>query len=552
MGPWAKDWTLAGTAAFALLLSGCAGEMGSGQTLGQAAIEQTPNDPGAGAAGSSAGNSSESQIEVVSPSPQTSQSSDAAASPLSGAAEGYQLQGLSLQFQSGDQGSILSEKLTQVLRVTKPEKGAHVFMSCEGRSWAYADASQKVYELHAPSLKVTGDKNYCTLQVANGRFWSLRKKGSSTQISFGLFTEDQTRRATYTTTDLQIPSGVEKEDLPDRLMPLAVNTDNIVFSFGTVLQFYELVQTFDSQGRTQNSVALTQLDWDRVKKGDPIAASRVGRDYWIATKTHLHWLKSVYDEKGNKTGYTWKSQSLSFAGYSREALASLSIKGVGLFITVGEHSLNIHGRASLLLPDSISVSPDLMWEGTIRPLAEVACSGCHSPASGRPWTGSLEHSAWVGSWKAVLEDKIKSQSMPPRFSPEALSLTAEQRLLIINWLEAVDTELNGTLVNQSISPPASVENTQPEPKSDAEEKWEKDILPILTTNCLTSGCHSSASGTQIGTYQSFKESLDKVRGSLTDEPDVKQMPLNDPDALGSKDREAILSYIEDVLLDEPE
>lgn len=546
MKPWTKDWTLAGTF-IALLMVGCAGDMGSGQSLSQSNAELSVDNPDNRANRSNTSKPADNSIKIIPEQPPTSPSSES-----DGSSQGFQLQVLALEFASNYPGSALADNMPHIQRVTKPEKGAHVFMGCDGRAWAYLDASQSIYELNAASTMVNSGKAYCTFQVANGRFWSLTKSGASTKISFGLAGADQTLQATYTTTDLKIPAGVETKNLADDILPLSVNTQNVVFSFGNTIQYYELVQRFRSNGQTESSVAMTTIAWDLTENGAPISAGRLERGYWVATKTHLHWLKPVHDKKSNITGHTWKSQSLTFEEYTPKELASLDIKGIGLFVTEGAGRLVMHGRASLLLPNSISVSSDLQWKETIKPLAETACAGCHSTSSGRPWSTALSRPSWLGNWKAVLEEKIKLP-LHPQFSAGAQSLTAEQKMLIIDWLEAAETSLTGTFLDQAppqedpeAEPPA---DSQPPQQSSAEERWEMEVKPILMTSCLTSGCHSSPSGTQIGTYESFQQTIDVVRGSLTDEPGVMQMPMGNPDALSLSDRNVILNYIDDFLLE---
>jgi mono/diheme cytochrome c family protein len=530
--------------ALSFWLHGCAGEMGS--------LNQASPQPGSTEAGPEIKNVAPN-IQVINPTDAPQQQSSDAASNAPG---GFQLQSLALNFEANDIPSIQSARQADIVRVTKPELGAHVFMSCDGTSWVLADASQSVYELSAATLSVAGTQSYCDFQVAKGRLWSLQKRGQKTELSYGQVQSNAGDRATFKSVILQIPSQTDQGTLSDPLLPLAVNADNVVFFFDTVLQFYELTNdSGTSRSKRDSSISVTQINWDRASKGDPIAASRIGRGYWVATKTHLHWLKPIDGSSGSTTGHTWLSQSLTFDGYSRKDLAALKILGMGLNITEGDGQLALQSRASLLLPGKVSISPDFTWERDIAPIAQEACASCHGKNSKRPWVNASDADSWTETWRADLEERINDLSMPPRSSREAEAFTVEKRQTLLAWLQALGSDLSDTLdaVGEAELPTAGVGSPgssapgsgNSAAPSEEELHWEETILPVLEANCLTSGCHTS--GTQIATYADFVEEKDTIRGALTGAAGVTQMPLGNSSALSQSDRSAILSYIEDEL-----
>ncbi len=425
---------------FFSLLVGCAGE-----------VAPPPPKPGLPSGGDAGATASQPQPEANQEVPQT-RTVLPENNIVTETESALKSASLSLNFESLSNGFDSS----LVEQVAKPEKDIHVFMNCDGRAWAHHDATEKTVAFPDLRSSFADPKPECVYQVAPGRAWALSQSSESKVLHFGLapgavLSPMAVQSATGSASDEEtnataaaagssafklISTRIRSEEASS-LSLLGVSYAGVAFQNGKFIQFYELPALLQDQAKpslTDLKIELTQIPWDSKKRGSAVAAGRVGAEYWVASKTNLYWLRQKKSSKNSKAGYVWQEQDLSFEPFSREELASMHVRGVGIAVSSKNDVLKVEGRVSLLADEQLSITPDQQWQEQIRPLAEKACVSCHFPASERVWRDALEASAWTGAWRALLADQIVHNMMPPPGSEEAALLSEGERNKLGAWL----------------------------------------------------------------------------------------------------------------------
>lgn len=120
------------------------------------------------------------------------------------------------------------------------------------------------------------------------------------------------------------------------------------------------------------------------------------------------------------------------------------------------------------------------------------CVGCHSVASGNKGKVNLENYVNVASNLEKIKKSILDDFMPPRRKPE-LKLTAQQKDLILKWIDAGAKEAAPVVVDPPVVPPPtqSPTTTPPvvvDPPVSSEVRFAEIFDQILVPYCLR--CHS--------------------------------------------------------------
>jgi len=149
--------------------------------------------------------------------------------------------------------------------------------------------------------------------------------------------------------------------------------------------------------------------------------------------------------------------------------------------------------------------PEICFQDQILPIFQNSCASCHGATRGE---AGLDFSTYAGIMKAITPgnaDKSKAyKSITSTFQlmPPNNALPEEKRILIRLWIEQGAKETTCSTTGGT-----TTATTQ---SGTLWACYDRDIQPILTSNCAISGCHNSTTHKDGYDFSTYAKTLNAV------------------------------------------